>query len=173
MLKRFVFGLGLGSALVLNVTVALAQQSHGDSNQAPMDRRFATTKSLGAAEGFLINKTTGRAEICGSAERKSDAVTGQHLGAGWRELLTILLQAAEDRQVITVHDRLAKAGDITRAGFLLLGGSAVRLLRERDGDVECKSRTQAQSNYEALQHSSPSDVMRGGEPREEVRLSPI
>ena len=29
MLKRFVIGLGLGSALALNVTVALAQQSHG------------------------------------------------------------------------------------------------------------------------------------------------
>ena len=29
MLKRFVLGLGLGSALALNVTAALAQQSHG------------------------------------------------------------------------------------------------------------------------------------------------
>ena len=29
MLKRFVFGLGLGSALALNAAVALAQQSHG------------------------------------------------------------------------------------------------------------------------------------------------
>jgi hypothetical protein len=31
MLKRFVLGLSLGSALALNVTVALAQQSHGGS----------------------------------------------------------------------------------------------------------------------------------------------
>ena len=29
MLKRFVFGLGLGAALAINITVALAQQSHG------------------------------------------------------------------------------------------------------------------------------------------------
>ncbi len=117
---------------------------------------FAATKSLGPAEGFLVDEATGRSDKLRQRGTESDAVTGQHLGAGGRELLTILLQAAEDSQVITIHDRLAKAGDIARAGFLLLGSSAVRLLRECNGDIECESRTKAQSYYEALQHSSPS-----------------
>jgi hypothetical protein len=43
----------------------------------------------------------------------------------------------------------------------------VRLLRERNRDVESERGTKTETKCKALEHSSPSDVMRGGEPREE------
>ena len=77
----------------------------------------------------------------------------------------IIVASEESRNLVTVLFLQHRTGDV--------GDASAALLRDRSRNVERECRTETKTEYEALQSSSPSDVMRGGAPREEARLSPI
>jgi hypothetical protein len=79
-------------------------------------------------------------------------VVRQHLAAGFGQLGTILLQASQDGEVTLVHYGTAEAGDVARAGLLLVRRAAT-LLRDSAGRNRYR---QQRERKEKFSHCVPS-----------------